>query len=142
MRGRIIVDRRERDLVVLEREPAQDGIDEAGRSAYARCADAAHRLIDRRADWDAFGAQQLIGTELKRARDQRLELGEILVDEMAQVVIDLPAPAECSVDEICREGAIRGVEGGAPERRMEQEIRVGTRTRYALEDAIYTSEST
>jgi hypothetical protein len=47
---------------------------------------------------------------LKRTRDQRFELGEIAIDEMTQVVIDLAAPAERSVDEICREGAIRGVE--------------------------------
>jgi hypothetical protein len=132
---RVVVNRREHDLLALSCESAKDGIDESRRSVRASCADAAHRLINGRADRYAFGAEQLIGTELKRARNQRLEFGEILVDEMAQVVIDLPTPAECSVDEICCKGAIGCVERGAPERRMKQDVRVGTRTRYAFEDA-------
>ena len=133
--GRIILDRREHDLVVFERESAQDRVDESGRSIHARCADAAHRLVDGRAGRDAIGAQQLIRAELKCARDQRFELGEILVDEMTQVVVDLPAPAERSVDEIRRKRAIRCVEAGARERRMKQQVCVSARTRYALEHA-------
>jgi hypothetical protein len=77
-------------------------------------------LIDRRSDRYALCKEQLIGAQAKGRRDQGLELVEILIDEVAEVVVDWTAPTKRAVHQIRGKSAIRRVERAAPQRRVKR----------------------
>jgi hypothetical protein len=118
---------------VLAGQPPEHPVDEACCAFAARRSDAAHRLVDGGDGRHAVREDQLVGAEPQRRGDERLELLEIAVQDPAQQVVDVPAPAERSVDEIRREGAVGRRQAAAAQGVVQGDLGVGTGALHALE---------
>jgi hypothetical protein len=135
MPERIALERGYRLAGVPLGESAQHRIHEARDALGARRARAAHRLVDRGARRHAIVEQDLIGTEPQRGGSDALEAIERAVEEAAEQVVDLAAPAQRAVHELGRECAVDRTEPTARELAVQQDVGVGARALHALEHA-------